>query len=119
MFESEDGLLTPWTRQNGGRLGIVTVSESCSAPAGTLLDSTIAASPNVRPLSVAHAAVPAPGAAAGRSGPCAETRMAAARNAAAPTDNASFSIMAASVWLFSRGVKSEVVTLRPLTGTVK
>src|SRR5262245_27810859 len=45
--------------------------------------------------------------------------MAAAKTAAAPKDNASFSIMGASVRLLNRGVYLKVATLRPLTVIVK
>src|SRR6185436_8995670 len=97
MFESADGLLTPCTRQNDGRLGMVTVSDSVSDPAGTIVDSTTDASPaNVLPFNVAHAA-PASEAVVSRSGLCAETSITAVRNAAAPKNDPYFSIMAASV----------------------
>src|SRR5262245_52203745 len=82
MFESADGLLTAWTRQNEGRSGIVTVSDSFSEPAGTSVDSTIVASaPNVRPFKLAHAA-PVPDGAVGLSGLCADPPMATASHAA-------------------------------------
>src|SRR6185436_3319063 len=83
MFESVDGLLTACTRQKAGRLGIVTVSEIFNAPAGTAVDSTTVASPNVRPFKETQAA-PELGAVVGRSGLCAET-VAAVRQVAAAT----------------------------------
>src|SRR5262245_60618943 len=91
MLELADGLLTPCTRQNDGIPETDTVSEIFSEPAGTAVDSTTVASPNVRPLSVAHDTPELP-AALGRSGVCAET-MAAARNAAPATYAAHLSIM--------------------------
>src|SRR5262245_22904895 len=93
MFESEDGLLMACTRQNEGRSGIVTVSDSFSEPAGTSVESTIVASaPNVRPFKVAHAA-PALDGAVGLSGLCADTAMATARHAAPARNPANLSGM--------------------------
>src|SRR5436190_13633529 len=96
MFESADGLLTPCTRQNGGRPGMVTVSEILSDPAGTGVDSAMVASPNARPFKAVHAA-PAGAGAIGLSWLCAASPMPAARTAAPPKNDANFRIIAASV----------------------
>src|SRR5678816_27568 len=96
MFESADGLLTAWTRQNDGRPGMVTVSDSFREPAGTSVDSATVASPNARPFKVVQAA-PLIAEATGRSWVCAESPMPAARTAAPPKNDAYFRIMAVSV----------------------
>jgi hypothetical protein len=105
MFESAEGLLTACTRQNDGRLGIVTVSETFSDPARTSVEATTVASPNVRPFRPSHA--PFELAATGRSGLCAETR-ATAKNAAKATPDAHLSTIATSVRLVGVTVSAGV-----------
>jgi hypothetical protein len=106
MSESADGLLTPCTRQNAGRLGTVTVSEIRSVPLVTSVESTIeVALSKVRPFNAAHAA-DGPEAAGFCSGCCAAISTTDARIAALTRKDAYLSIMARSVRRFNRAAGS-------------
>jgi hypothetical protein len=97
ISESADGLLTPRTRQNDGRLGIVRVSEIVRLPGVTSVDSTIEVPlSKVRPASAEHSTAWR-GAGAGRSGTWAATPMTHARIAAPTKNDARFGIMTRSL----------------------
>ena len=97
MSESADGLLTPRTRQNDGRLGIVTVSEILRLPDATSVASTIEVPlSKVRPASAVHSTA-CREAGAGRSGACAAAPMTHARIAAPTKNDARFGIMTRSL----------------------
>src|SRR2546428_6481746 len=111
MSESADGLLTPCTRQNAGRLGTVTVSEIRSVPLVTSVESTMeVVLSKVRPFNAEHS-VNGPEAAGFRSGCCAAISTTHARIAALTKKDAYFSIMARSIRRFNRAAES---TLNPI-----
>ena len=75
MSESADGLLTPCTRQNGGRFRAAAVSEMGSSPDVTsVAEAMVVPWSKVRPVSAAHAAAcPEAGAPGGGSCPATAT----------------------------------------------
>src|SRR6202140_5035447 len=98
MSESADGLLTPCTRQNAGRLGMVTVSEIRSVPLVTSVDSTMeVVLSKVRPFNAEHS-VDGPEAAGFRSGCWAPIPTTHARIAALTKKDTYFNIMARSIF---------------------
>src|ERR1700674_4940607 len=104
MSESADGLLTPCTRQNAGRLDTVTVSEIRSVPLVTSVESTMeVVLSKVRPFNAEHSAE-GPAAACFGSGCWAAISTTHARMAALTKQDAYFSIMARSFrqWTLTR-----------------
>src|ERR1700730_9883316 len=90
MSESADGLLTPCTRQNAGRLVTVTVSEIRSVPLVTSVESTMeVVLSKVRPFNAEHSA-DGPEAAGFHSGCCAAISTTHARIAALTKKDALF-----------------------------